>query len=335
MGFYSPDGAMQRILADQIGALEAQGRPGLGRQLSVTWLRYDSSLRQSAAAASSGFDAAGFWQRPVAGAAWNGDRPRYPASVVKLLYLVAAEAWLQRQLIEEGPELRRALADMIRDSSNDATGLVVDLLSGTSSGPELPPAAFARWSAQRQLMNRWFEGLGWPEWDGCNACQKTWGDGPYGRERQSYGDQLQNRNRLSTDLTARVLHGVMAGALVSPPACVRMQELLARSLDPAERAADPENQVDGFIGGGLPLEARLWSKAGWMTQAHHDAAYVELEGHRPFLLVIFSDGAERAQDETLLPDLTRALAAACRIDVPAAEPNEPADEAGKPEGPGE
>jgi hypothetical protein len=184
-------------------------------------------------------------------------------------------------------------------------------------------------------MNRWFEGLGWPEWDGCNACQKTWGDGPYGRERQSYGEELQNRNRLSTDLTARVLHGVMAGALVSPPACVRMQELLARSLDPAERAADPENQVDGFIGGGLPLEARLWSKAGWMTQAHHDAAYVELEGHRPFLLVIFSDGAERAQDETLLPDLTRALAAACRIDAPAVEPNGPAGEAGAPAPAGE
>ena len=265
MGFYSPDGAMQRILADQISALEAQGRPGLGRQLSVTWLRYDGSLRQSAAGASSGFDAAGFWQRPAAGAAWNGDRPRYPASVVKLLYLVAAEAWLQRQLIEEGPELRRALADMIRDSSNDATGMVLDLLTGTQSGPELPPMALESWSLQRQLVNQWYAGLGWPEWLHCNACQKTWGDGPYGRERQSYGEQLENRNRLSTDMTARVLHGVMAGAMVSPPASGRMQALLARSLDPAKRAADPDNQVDGFIGGGVPDGTQLWSKAGWMS----------------------------------------------------------------------
>ncbi len=325
MGFYSPDGAMQRILADQIGALEAQGRPGLGQQLSVTWLRYGASPRQAATAAGGAAgsggasDAVAAGRSPVAGATWNGGRPRYPASVVKLLYLVAAEAWLQRQLIADGPELRRALADMVRHSSNDATGLVVDLLSGTGSGPELPPAALARWSAQRQLVNRWFADLGWPEWEGCNACQKTWGDGPYGRERQSYGAALENRNRLSTDLTARVLHRVMAGALVSPPACARMQALLARSLDPAERAADPENQVDGFIGAGLPPGAQLWSKAGWMSQARHDAAYVELEGHRPFLLVIFSEGAERSQDGTLLPELTRALAASCRIDAAAAQ----------------
>ncbi|NDG75840.1 MAG: hypothetical protein EBX49_11055 [Synechococcaceae bacterium WB8_1B_136] len=317
MAFYSPDGAMDLILGNAIGSLEADGRPGLGAQLSVSWLRYGRSQRQSGVHADT---SAAFWQQPVAGAHWNGQRLRYPASVVKLLYLVAAEAWLQRQLIDDGPELRRALADMIRHSSNDATAMVVDLLTGTGSGPELPPGAFERWSEQRQLVNRWFAELGWPEWSGCNACQKTWSDGPYGRERQFYGAELENRNRLSTDLTARLLHGVMAGALVSPAACSRMQELLARSLDPAERAADPENQVDGFIGGGLPEGARLWSKAGWMSQARHDAAYVELPHHQPFLLVAFSEGAALAADEQLLPELTRQLAEACRLREPSITP---------------
>jgi beta-lactamase class A len=86
-----------------------------------------------------------------------------------------------------------------------------------------------------------------------------------------------------------------------------MTDLLSRSLDPAERAADPENQVDGFLGGGLPGDARLWSKAGWMSQARHDAAYIEAEGHAPMLLVVFSEGAERAQDEALLPALCQRL----------------------------
>jgi beta-lactamase class A len=307
MAFYSPDGALQQRLEQVMELLAAEGRPQLRHQLSITWLRYDHPLRQRGANAS---DAASFWREPVAGASWQGDQPRYPASVVKLLYAVAAEAWLQRQLIEDSPELRRALADMIRDSSNDATGLVVDLLTGTSSGPELPPAAFARWSRQRQLINRWFTGLNWPEWSGCNACQKTWGDGPYGRERQSYGLDLENRNRLSTDLVARVLHAVMAGAMVSPPADRRLQDLLARSLDPGERAADPENQVDGFLGGGLGEGARLWSKAGWMSQARHDAAYIEPPEGSPFLLVAFSEGAERSGDAALLPELCRLLAEA-------------------------
>ena len=304
MAFYCPDGALQQRLEQVIDALAADGRPELHQQLSVTWLLYDQPLRQRGSSAS---DAAAFWQEPVLGASWRGDQPRYPASVVKLLYLVAAEAWLQRQLIDDTPELRRALADMIRDSSNDATGLVLDLLTGTSSGPELPAPALARWGRQRQLVNRWFTGQTWTEWAGCNACQKTWSEGPYGRERQFYGRQLENRNRLSTDLTARVLHAVMAGAMVSPPADRRMQELLARSLEAEQRAADPDNQVDGFLGDGLPEGSQLWSKAGWMSQARHDAAYVEMPEQKPFLLVAFSEGTACADDETLLPELCRLL----------------------------
>ncbi|MCP9780837.1 MULTISPECIES: serine hydrolase [Cyanobium] len=314
MAFYSPDPAMAQILADLVRALELEGRPGLAQHLSITWLRYDQPLLGRAA----DLDPDLFWAQPVQGASWAGDRPRYPASVVKLVYLVAAEAWRQADLLADTPELRRALSDMIRDSSNDATSLVVDLLSGTTSGPSLPPEPMAHWVEQRQLVNGWLSELGWPELQGCNACQKTWGDGPYGRERVFYGTELENRNRLSTDAVARLLQAVLASALVSPPACARMAALLARSLDPALRLADPENQVDGFIGEGLPLGSRLWSKAGWMSQARHDAAYVEpsAEGSMPkaapFLLVIFSEGQACAQDHKLLPEIATRLAAASR-----------------------
>ncbi|MGC5196905.1 serine hydrolase, partial [Aphanothece microscopica] len=288
-------------------ALELEDRPGLAQQVSITWLRFDAAPVAQAAEGQ----AAAFWMRRWSGGSWGGDRLRYPASVVKLVYLMAAEAWLQEGLLEEDPELRRALADMIRDSSNDATALVVDLLSGTTAGPALPAQRMETWIAQRQLVNQWLDRLGWPELNGCNACQKTWGDGPYGRERVFYGPALENRNRLSTDATARLLLAVMASALVSPPAAARMRELLARSLDPAERAADPENQVDGFLGEGLPLGSSLWSKAGWMSQARHDAAYVEAPDHDPFLLVVFSEGKEPAQDTRLLPEIAARLCEAC------------------------
>jgi hypothetical protein len=300
MAFYNPDPAMAQILADLVRALELDGRPGLADRLALTWVRYPRPLLEG------GQDAP-----PGRGASWAGDRQCYPASVVKLVYLIAAEAWLQRGLLEEDAELRRALALMIQDSSNDATGLVVDLLSGTSSGPALPPQLMHNWCEQRGLVNQWLASLGWPELEGVNACQKTWGDGPFGRERAFYGAQLENRNRLSTDATARLLEAVMASRLVSPPACSRMQAVLLRSLDPGQRAADPENQVDGFLGEGLPHAAQLWSKAGWMSAARHDAAYVQAEGHDPFLLVAFSEGAACAQDIQLLPDIARQLSAAC------------------------
>ena len=304
MAFYRADGAMGQRLAELVAALEAEGRPGLATRLSLTWVRYPASLR--------GWSEEG-WGRPLEeagfGAHWQGTRQRYPASVVKLVYLVATEAWIQRQWLAWSDELRRALADMVRDSSNDATGYVMDLLSGTSSGVELPPERFAAWSHQRQGVNRWLTALGWPELEGSNACQKTWGDGPYGRERQSYGEPMANRNRLSTEGTARMLQAVMAGAVVSPPACRRMRTLLLRPLDLERRRADPENQVDGFLGGGLPETAQLWSKAGWMSQARHDAAYVEAEDVSPFLLVAFSEGSRCAGDGALLPEICRRLLA--------------------------
>jgi beta-lactamase class A len=302
MAFYRADGAMRERLADLVAALEAEGRPGLANRLSLTWVRYPASLRTWSEE---------HWGGPLeqagVGAHWQGQQLRYPASVVKLVYLVATEAWVQRQWLGLSEEVRRALDDMVRHSSNDATGYVVDLLSGTTSGVELPPEAFALWSAERQVVNRWLAELGWPELEGSNACQKTWGDGPYGRERQFYGELNANRNRLTTEGTARLLQAVMAGAMVSPLASRRMQGLLARSLDGAQRAADPENQVDGFLGAGLAEGDQLWSKAGWMSQARHDAAYMEGEGFAPTVLVAFSEGRRCAGDETLLPEICRRL----------------------------
>ena len=272
--------------------LDAEGRPGLRNSLSLTWVRYCETSPEC----GQGF-----------GAGWGEERCVYPASVVKLFYAVAVEQWLQRDLIPDGDELQRALRDMIADSSNDATGLIVDLLSGTSSGPELHGERWSLWQRQRRLVNDWLSELNWPELQGINCCQKTWGDGPYGRERRFYGDDNANRNALSTAATARMLEAVMTGAVVSPPACRRLRALLDRSLDPAQRQADPENQVDGFLGEGLPGDCQLWSKAGWMSQARHDAAWFQQLDQPPMLLVAFSTGTDRAKDERLLPDLAHLL----------------------------
>ena len=110
----------------------------------------------------------------------------------------------------------------------------------------------------------------------------------------------------------------MTGAVVSPPACRRLQGLLRRSLDQQQRRADPENQVDGFLGEGLPEDALLWSKAGWMSQARHDAAWFQTsEQLPPSLLVVFTTGPDCAWDESLLPELARQLNLLAGSDEPA------------------
>jgi hypothetical protein len=44
-----------------------------------------------------------------------------------------------------------------------------------------------------------------------------------------------------------------------------------------------------------------------MSQARHDAAYVECTDHRPMLLVVFSEGEVCAKDTRLLPEIARTL----------------------------
>ena len=293
MAFYRPEPTMREHLAALIDRLSAEGRPGLHEQIAVTWVRYD----QASPVSGSGH-----------GASWLDQKLMYPASVVKLIYAVAAEHWLERDLLPDNEELRRSLFDMLADSSNDATGLIVDLLTGTTSGPDLRSPAWEQWQYQRLVVNRWLRDFGWPELERVNCCQKTWGEGPYGREKAFYGATNSNRNALCTAAVARMLEAVMTDDVLSPPGCQRLRTRLLRSLDQEVRAADPENQVDGFLGDGLPAGSTLWSKAGWMSQARHDAAWWCLENESPQLLVVFTAGAERAKDDNLLPAIAKDLA---------------------------
>ena len=78
-------------------------------------------------------------------ASFRGGERVYPASVVKLFYLVAAHRWMEDGQLPDTEELRRAMRDMIVDSYNEATGLIVDSLTDTTSGPKLPPNELEKW----------------------------------------------------------------------------------------------------------------------------------------------------------------------------------------------
>ena len=123
---------------------------------------------------------------------------------------------------------------MIVDSSNDATSLVMDVLTGTTSGPELMKGPYETWKHQRNLVNRYFQTLQWPELESINVNQKTWCDGPYGRERTFLGDMMENRNMLTTNAVARLLHSIVGGVAVTPERCKAMMSLMKRSLDPTK-----------------------------------------------------------------------------------------------------
>jgi hypothetical protein len=238
-------------------------------------------------------------------ASYRGDAQTYPASVVKLFYLVAAHHWMEDGRLEDTEELRRAMKDMIVDSYNEATHYVVDVLTGTTSGPELPRAELDEWFDKRNVVNRYFISLGYTN---INANKKPWCEGPYGREMQSIKLQKPSRNLLTTDATARLLTEIATGKAVSAARSAEMMKLLQR--DPAKKSSgtDEPDQSADFTAPGLPPGAKLWSKAGWTSETRHDAALVELPNGARFVLVTFTVG--HAKEREIIPTVAREVVAA-------------------------
>src|ERR687897_816579 len=66
--------------------------------------------------------------------------------------------------------VNRAVRDMIVDSSNEATQYVLDVITHTTSGYELPPKEMEEWQYKRNAVNRYFSSLGYTN---INVNQKT------------------------------------------------------------------------------------------------------------------------------------------------------------------
>lgn len=237
-------------------------------------------------------------------AGYRGDARIYPASVIKLFFAAYAHRLMEDGRLADTPELRRGLRDMIVDSYNEATSYIVDAITGTTSGPELPPEELARWSEQRGVVTRFFASLGYAN---VYAQRKPWGEGPYGREKQDMEAHPPARNYLSTDDTARLLVELAQGRCVSPTRSAELLELMRR--DPFKPSGDPDSQDVGFTGPALSPGMKLWSKAGWVSWARHDAALVELSDGGRVVIVTFTDGREHANNRQIIAAVARRVLA--------------------------
>lgn len=235
-------------------------------------------------------------------ASFRGNERIYPASVVKLFYLAAAHRWLEDKKIEDTPELRRAVKDMIVDSSNEATQYVVDVITHTTAGYELPSKEMEAWQEKRNAVNRYYSALGYTN---INVNQKTFCEDAYGRERVSRGPNGENRNKLTTDATARLLMEIVTAKAVTPARSSQMMELLKRDYSGTSKDAD--DQGHGFTGIALQglQGVRLWSKAGWTSTTRHDAAYLELPDGSKFVLVTFT--TDHANEREIIPSVAKVV----------------------------
>jgi hypothetical protein len=234
---------------------------------------------------------------------YRGEEKIYPASVSKMFYLGAVHRWLQDGKLKDSPELQQAVREMIVDSWNEPTQYIVDLLTGTTSGPALPAKEMKKWADKRNAVNRFYAGLGYRN---INVNQKTFCEASYGREKIFRGANGENRNKLTTNATARLLSEIALGRLVSPERSAQMMELMKRDQ---YAKGDPDDQARGFTG--LALKdapgLKLWSKAGWTSETRHDAAYIETPDGLRFVLVTFT--VNHANERGIIPAVARAVLA--------------------------
>ena len=256
--------------------------------IAVTWINYEWSAKK------------GY------GYGINNRKKIYPASVVKLVYSLAIYYWIENKTILQDIQVNEAIQEMLQNSSNDATSFIVDLLTGTTSGPSLEKETFHKWKYQREIINDWLKNLNWEELQDFNCCQKTWEDRPYGREKDFYRTSNENRNAMTTDGTARIMEEIMQNIPFNEKN-INLKNYLFRELTEQSQHNDPNNQINGFLGEGLPQRVPFWSKAGLMSEARHDAGWWINKDQSKTLLVVFTEGKELANNNKFLPEFSNAI----------------------------
>lgn len=234
---------------------------------------------------------------------FRGDTSFYPASTVKTFYLAYYEAEKESGRVHDSPELVRAVKDMIGVSSNDATGFVVDSITGTTSGPELSGAEWESWKEKRNAVNRFFEKRGYRDF---NANQKTFCEDAYGRE-QAFRDGGKNRNRVTPNAIARLFRDIARGEIAGPAGTAEMLGLLSRDVASEKPFEEMEIEDARLAGHLLPAGAKMWAKSGDAYDVHHLVARVVLPNGADFVLAVFTRGVKTVPD--VIPHVFQKVAA--------------------------
>jgi len=222
-------------------------------------------------------DGEGRWRRGSVG----GSSLAYPASTVKLAYLVAAAHWCAER--ERPPDcLDTDVRPMVIDSDNVATGQVVDALSGAPNLESGTDSEFDTWLAKRRYTERLLAAYGLL--GGQRVLNKTWptnsGEEPVGFEKLSI--ERIGRNAMAPDDSARLMLAIEEG-VIEPQATDYMKSLLQR-----ERYGG-----HGGYGRGLPPGTDFRAKNGLAYDTLQEIAAFTLPDGRRFVIAAFSNGLDK------------------------------------------
>ena len=246
-------------------------------------------------------------------ASFQDQYPRYPASIVKLFWLVALFGQYNAEIRNPKTIPPEKLEKMIIDSDNEASSLILDEITQTkSSKQKLTSEEIEQWITKRYWVNNFFKQA---DYRNLNISQKTFPipylqlNGPEGPDlqiREIHGEpDTPVRNYLNTYSVARLLYEIDREVAISTNYSQKIKQLIKRKLQPQFWQDKPYNSIKFFLGEGLPQDTHFYSKMGWTFSNRNDAAIIaSLDGKVHYILVIFGDNPKFYEDKTFLPTIS-------------------------------
>lgn len=246
-------------------------------------------------------------------AGYQADKLRYPASVVKLFWLVAIYSSFKARDLQNSEQFYPDLYKMLKKSDNEAASHILDLITNTKSGSKLSTQKYQTWLNKRYSINRFFQKAGY---EGINISQKTFPIPsenmfePKGRDLQMRGNlEKPTRNKISTQQAARLMCEIFTERAISVEYSRKLQQWLTwdlsssywKNLDPNTGSFNP---IKTFFGESLPANIYFASKAGWTSSTRQEVAYVN-NGRNAYILAVFAEDRAYAQNWKIFPQISR------------------------------
>ncbi len=245
--------------------------------------------------------------------AYQQDELRYPASIVKMFWMVYSYSLIKNNPLSEA-NFTLYLNKMIKNSDNDSASYVVDTITGTESGNDFQGEEYENWLQKRNQLNKYFQQAGYTN---INLNQKVFPinylniSQPQGAELKMRGNpEKPIRNKMTTLHAARLLYEIYNVQAISPDYSGKMINLLridsqTRNLKKYDQNPNEFNPVRGFFSEPLPSNIDFGGKAGWTSNTRQEAAYIATpDGKAAYILVVFAEDRAYAYDWKIFPQIS-------------------------------
>ncbi|MEA5566504.1 serine hydrolase [Anabaena sp. UHCC 0399] len=245
-------------------------------------------------------------------AQYQQEKPRFPASVIKMFWMVYLYGQIQNGRADE-IAFTPYIDAMVKKSDNNAASTVIDAVTQTEFTKDLKEENYQNWLKKRNQLNIFFQKAGYNK---ININQKTYPITdkkiyePQGADLRMRGDPKDPiRNKITTQQAARILYEIYSSQAISPLYSEKMANWL--SIDAETRIEKREQQdpnvfnpVRGYFSESLPTDVYFGGKAGWTSASRQEAAYIATRDGATYILVVFAEDRAYAYDWKIFPKIS-------------------------------